>query len=133
MAKFKLVLGDKSGKTKQIEVENDAAKAFLGKKIGQTIKGELIDMTGYEFLITGGSDNSGFPMRQDVQLAGKRKILIVDGVGLKPTRKGMRIRKMVAGAIIGENIAQINLKITKVGAKPLFEEEKPTEEEKKGE
>jgi len=114
----------KTGKSYKKDIKDDDVKAFLGKQLNQTIKGELLDMPGYEFLITGGSDRSGFPMRRDVQGSERKKVLINEGVGIKPTRKGMRRRKSVSGNTIGENTVQLNLKITKYGKDPL---EKPAE------
>lgn len=125
MVKIKLVLGDKSGKTKQIELDETVSKSFMGLKIGDTVKGELIDMTGYEFVITGGSDNAGFPMRNDVVSADRKKILIVSGIGVRKNVPGRRLRRTVAGNTIGANAAQVNLKITKQGKKPLFDEAAP--------
>ncbi|RME77762.1 30S ribosomal protein S6e [Candidatus Woesearchaeota archaeon] len=133
MAELKLVLNDpKTGKSYQKTLEADAAKPFYGLKIGDTVKGEIIDLTGYEFKITGGSDNSGFPMRKDVEGPIKRKILAHEGVGIKPIRKqfnpkrkghrrmkGMRLRKTVAGNTVYEKTAQLNMVITKAGKQPL--------------
>ncbi|MFT7616149.1 MAG: small subunit ribosomal protein S6e [Candidatus Woesearchaeota archaeon] len=127
MVKCKIVLGDKSGKTKQIEIEGDNANVFVGKKIGDSVKGESVDMPGYEFLITGGSDSAGFGMRRDVDMTGKRKILITKGTGLRKNREGRRVRKTVAGNTIGEDVSQVNLKVTKTGTTPLFEEPKTEE------
>lgn len=117
-------------KTKQFELSDDQSKALFGKKIGEKIKGELIDMQGYEFEVTGGSDKSGFPMRKDVALAGKKKVLITKSLGNRNTRKGMRLRKTVAGNTIFEGTVQVNLKVLKEGKTPLIEEVK---EEPKGE
>ena len=139
MAEFKLVIGDpKTGKTVQKEAKENAADAFLGLKIGQTVKGEVIDLTGYEFEITGGSDYAGFPMRKDVPGQQRKRILAVTGVGVnnkkkyrKPkkkgmrTMKGMRSRKMVAGNTVYERTAQINLKVLKAGKGPLVEAPAP--------
>ena len=147
MAEFKLVISDpKSGKSMQREAKDDAASKFLNQKIGTKIKGEVLDLTGYEFEITGGSDKSGFPMRRDVEGRQRKQILAVKGVGLKPIKKkrrknkvfqkypGTRVRKSVRGNTIGPEISQINLKITKQGSASLFEEakseDKPTEEKK---
>jgi small subunit ribosomal protein S6e len=123
----KIVIGDRSGKTKQVEAEN---KLFNAKKIGDSFKGELINLPGYEFQITGGSDSSGFPMRKDVDSGNKKKILIVKGLGLqKGRREGDRRRRTVAGNTVGKETAQLNVKVTKAGATPLFEEvEAKTEE-----
>lgn len=144
MAEFKLVIADpKTGKCYQREVKDQDAGFFLGKKIKDVVKGETVGLQGYEFEITGGSDNCGFPMRYDVDGSTRKKILAVSGVGLKPKGKGIRQRKTVCGNTIHEKISQINLKVLKAGkellggapeeeAKPEGEE-KPAEEEKKEE
>ena len=118
-------------KTKQIEVED--AKALYDKKIGDSFKGEVVDLPGYEFEIMGGSDNAGFPMRQDVKIAGRRKVLITHGTGNKKTRKGMRLRKTVAGTIVYAGTAQLNVKAVKEGKQSLFEEPKTEDEAEKPE
>ncbi|MBN1644456.1 30S ribosomal protein S6e [Candidatus Woesearchaeota archaeon] len=131
MVTFKLVIGTKGGKCLQKEVPEPDSKGFLGKKIGEAIKGELIGLTGYEFLITGGSDYAGFPMRKDITGPGRKRILAIQGIGLKSKRKGQRQRKTVCGNTIHNNISQINLKVTKEGPAPLEipkkESEKPKE------
>ena len=44
MVQFKLVIGDpKTGKTMQKEVKDETAQAFLGLKIGDTVKGSPAD------------------------------------------------------------------------------------------
>lgn len=128
MAEFKVNIGSKDGKTHKVEFKDDDAKIFIGKKIGDTIK--LSDFSGYEFEIVGGSDYCGFPMRKDVMGPARKRILIAGGIGLRSKRKGMRIRKTVAGNTIYEQTAQINLKVLKAGKKPLGEEaQAPTEGE----
>lgn len=142
MVEFKLTIADpKTGKCVQKTVAEDGVKGLIGLKIGDSVKGEVINLTGYEFLITGGSDFCGFPMRKGISGARKR-VLIGKGVGFRGGRKGMRRRKTVCGDSINEKISQINLKITKHGSKPLKEEasgeaeaakkaeEKPKEEKK---
>ena len=139
MTEFKLTIADpKTGKCVQKTVEGDAAKNFVGLKIGDTVKGETIDLTGYEFLITGGSDFCGFPMRKGIAGARKR-VLIGKGVGFRGGKKGIRRRNTVCGEAINDNVVQINLKITKMGKAKLAEEkkegeakaeEKPKEEKK---
>ena len=128
---FKLVIGDpKTGKTTQMEVKDDNATVFNGKKIGDKVKGESFDKPGYEFEITGGADYCGFPMRKDIDGPVRKKILIGDGVGIRNKERGIRKRKTVCGNTIHENITQISMKVTKHGKKPLVEEA-PAEEEKK--
>jgi len=145
MAEFKIVLNDaKTGKSFQRELKDNDADFLIGKKIGDSINGETMDLAGYEFEMTGGSDKCGFPMRKDVRGATRSKILAVEGVGLRKTRKGMRKRKTVCGNTIDSGIVQINMKIIKYGKAKLGEEkaaekaddkeapaEKPAEEEKK--
>jgi small subunit ribosomal protein S6e len=142
MTDYKLVLADpKTGKCYQREVKEAEAEVFLGKMIGDKLKGDLFGLNGYEFKITGGSDSSGFPMRKDLDGVGMKKILIVSGVGAKRKRKGQRQRKTVRGNTIGQKTSQINLKIITYGkakldsgeAKPAEEgkaEEKPQEDKK---
>ena len=129
MAEIKLVIGNpKTKKCHQKVLAPDASKALMGMKIGEKFKGEKIDMTGYEFEITGGSDNCGFPMRKDLTGTLRKKILTVSGIGVVQGRKGMRQRKTVAGNTIFEKTAQVNVKVLKEGKTPLDE---PKKEEKK--
>ncbi len=125
MAEFKLNIGDsKTGKTVKKVVSGDQADVFLKKKIGDNVKGDPAGFAGYEFLITGGSDYCGFPMRKDVEGTARKKILIVSGIGIRKNRKGRRIRRTVAGNTIYSRTAQINLKIVNKGKEDLFAEKK---------
>ena len=138
MTEFKLVIADpKTGKCSQREVKDQDAAFFLGKKIKDVVKGEALGLQGYEFEITGGSDDCGFPMRYDVTGSARKKILAISGVGLKEKEKGIRQRKTVCGNTVHEKISQINLKILKAGKDPLEkapeEEAKPEAEEKSAE
>ncbi len=119
MASFKVVIGTKEGKCLQKEVAEPDANTFLGKKVGDKIAGEVIGFTGYEFEITGGSDYAGFPMRKDIPGVGRKRILAVEGIGLKKIAKGIRVRKTVCGNTIHPKIAQINMRILKAGSTPL--------------
>ena len=138
MVSFKLSISDPSSKkTFQKEVKDSMARPFVGLNIGETIKGDNIEMSGYEFQITGGSDYCGFPMRKGI-LGLRKKIAIYGGIGFKGGSKGIKRRKTICGHKIHERISQINLKVTKEGAKKLAEifgvpeksEAKPKEETK---
>lgn len=131
MAAFKIVIGTKDGKCVQKEVAEADAKTLIGKKIGDTIKGEIVGLTGYEFIITGGSDYAGFPMRSDIAGAGRKKILAVEGIGMKKKGEGQRQRKTVCGNTIHANTAQINVKVTVEGKTPIVAEPKADKEEQK--
>ena len=139
---FKLDIGDtKSKKTFHIETSSEA---FVGKKIGDVIKGSLIKELpdDYEFIITGATDNAGFPALAFIEGSGRKKVLLTKGTGLKKVRKkkklkkpvkGLRLRKTVHGNIIDELIVQINLKVSKQGTKSLeefFGKKEETKEEK---
>ncbi len=125
---FKLDIGYK-GKTFHVEVEADA---LMGKKIGETVKGEDIkpELSGAEFEITGASDKAGFPASEDVEGTSLNKELLTEGFGLKRVHKqkktsnpkpvkGLRLRRTLRGGTISADITQINLKLTKEGEKPL--------------
>lgn len=131
---FKLVISNpQSGASVQKDIADDATKNLIGLKIGDTVKGELIDLHGYEFLLTGGSDYCGFPMRKDVPGVGRKRILSYQGVGLRKTRKGMLQRKTVCGNTVHAKTVQINMKVLKLGTENIFETLKKKDEEKKTE
>ena len=138
MAEFKLVIGTKTGKCAKREVKETQADVFLGKRLGDTVKGDTFDLGGYEFLITGGSDTCGFPMRKDVEGTARKRLLIISGpntLGAKKRMKsrGCRQKKSVAGNTIFEKTAQINLKLLKGDEKALLVvQAAPEGEEKKG-
>lgn len=127
MVQFKLVISEKE-KAVQKEVKDDQASVFLNKKIGDKVNGDEIGFSGYEFEITGGSDNCGFPMRKDIDGMSRQKIFTVASTGVNIERKGIRKRKTVAANTVYEGTAQINLKVVKKGKDPLIEEAKPEAE-----
>ena len=121
MASFKLCISDPStGKTFLKEVKDNVARPFIGLNIGETIKGDSIEISGFEFQVTGGSDYCGFPMRGGI-LGMRKKITILGGVGFRGDARGIKKRKTVCGHKIHEKISQINLKVTKQGPKKLAE------------
>ncbi len=134
MADFKLCIADpKSGKTFQKEVKGGDGDLLVGKNIGEAIKGETIGLSGYELMITGGSDNCGFPMRKGI-LGIRKKLTLLGGVGVaKNYSHGIKKRKTVCGHKINNKITQVNLKITKHGSKKpeeVFGTEEKQEEKK---
>jgi len=134
MVDFKLTIADpKSGKSYQTIVNEPDSRTLVGKKIRDKVNGESFNLPGYEFEITGGSDSSGFPMRNDIRGTGRKKILAVGGVGIKKKKKSMKQRETVCGNTIHANISQINLKVVKEGGKKLAEVFGSKEGEKKKE
>ncbi len=133
----RIVIGDKDGKSYQKEIAADKLNALLNLKIGDEFDGGVVDVPGYKLSISGGSDKDGFPMRKGVHGQGRKRILVAEGPGFNPAIKGMRRKKSIRGEVIAQDIAQINVKIVKAGAKPLAEifgktaAEAPKAEEKK--
>lgn len=128
MVEFKLNIGDP--KTKKIlkkDLKDTETKPLMGLKIGDKVKGELLELPGYELEITGGSDFAGFPMRKDVMGNQRKRILIVKGVGIRKNADGNRRRITVAGNTVHDKTTQINMKVVKYGKAPLFEEPKAEE------
>ncbi len=121
MATFKLTIAEPTtGRSFKKEVTGPQAERFIGLNIGEKIAGDDIGFAGYEFLITGGSDTSGFPMRRGI-LGTRKKITLLGGVGYRPHEKGVSKRKTVCGHKIHDGVAQINLKTVTAGAKSFIE------------
>ncbi len=132
MANWKLVISEpETRKSFQLEVDQDKA-AFVGKKIGDEVSGDMIGLAGYSLKITGGTDKDGFPMHPSVEGMGKRKVLLSCKPCFHPKLKGQRKRKTVRGNVISDSIVQINVKVIKKGQKPL-EELIPTKPKEKKE
>jgi ribosomal protein S6E (S10) len=137
---FKINVAHK-GKTFKTESENED---LAGYSINDKIDGKEFsaDLEGYELLITGTSDKSGFMGRAEIPGPNLHKVLLGYGKGMKKKPKGegkinrkpngLRLRKTVRGREISPFTVQINTKVLKEGKKKfdsLFEA--PAEEEKK--
>jgi small subunit ribosomal protein S6e len=126
MAKFKVIVSDpQAGTSKVVELEEARAAPFIGRKIGETMDGAVVDMPATKMQIVGGSDKDGVPMRPDVHGGIRRKVVLSGGVGFNPKRDGERKRKAVRGNIITDEIVQINAKLVDQPPKP--KEAKATE------
>ncbi|MCH4814593.1 MAG: 30S ribosomal protein S6e [Saccharolobus sp.] len=95
-------------KTLQISIDQNKATNLVGLKIGDTFEANQLIGLPVKLKITGGSDNSGFPMRFDVTGAAKRKILLSGPPGFYPNEDGERRRKTIRGNTISQEIVQIN-------------------------
>lgn len=126
MAQIRFNISEK-GKSIQKELSEEESMLLHGKKIRETISGDALGYAGYEFTITGGSDDAGMPMRSDIPGSSRKRILAVSGVGIKAQRDGQRRRKLIAGNTIGELTAQVNVTVSKKGKASLFEEPKAEE------
>jgi len=124
---LKLVLGTKDGKSYQKEIKDAAVESLHSKRIGDTVSGDELGFPGYEFLITGGSDKCGFPMRKGIQ-APRKRITAGISVGFsgldrnKKKQRGLLNKKTVCGDRISKDINQVNMKVLKEGSQPLVGE-----------
>ena len=105
MAQFKLIISDRKGKTIAQELKDRAAQQLLGTKVGSIIDSSIVGVAGGKLKITGGSDKAGTPMRADVHGGVKKYVLLSTGVG---NRSEARIRKLVRGNMVTEEIYQVN-------------------------
>jgi small subunit ribosomal protein S6e len=125
-----------------VELQNeDKLAEIIDKKIGDEIEGSVISdvFDGYKFKITGGFDKDGFAMKNGILAQGKKKVLLTKGCSLFRYRKGyhrsgIRVRRLVRGCIISNDIKNVHLKIIKKGAKPIagLTEEKDSQPKRLG-
>ncbi|MGI0128820.1 MAG: S6e family ribosomal protein, partial [Thermoplasmata archaeon] len=92
MVEYKLVISD-AAKSFAKTVGDPQSAGFLGKRIGETVGGELIGIPGYTFRLSGGTDRSGFALRPDVPGARQIRLHVGDGFGFDAPRAGMRKRR----------------------------------------
>lgn len=118
MVEYKLVISD-AAKSFARTVADPQSAGFLGKRIGETVGGELIGAPGYTFRLTGGTDRSGFPLRGDLPGARQQRLYVGDGFGFSAPRHGMRKRRTFRGNTVSEETVQINLVVEQKGSKPL--------------
>ena len=110
MANFKLTISDIKGKSLSKELKDSDANPLLGLQLGNETDATVVGLTG-KLKLTGGSDKSGVPMRNDVHGAARKRVLLSKGVGLPDAKTGDRARKLIRGNTISEEIYQINCKV----------------------
>lgn len=112
MARFKVIVSDpETGVSKAVEVEGTRAVPLIGKRIGETIDGSVLGLSGHKLQITGGSDKDGFPMRPNIHGGVRVRAILSGGVGFHSKQQGERRRKTLRGNVVTEEIVQINMKI----------------------
>ena len=112
MAEFQVAVADpRDGQTYQHEVDGQDANRFLGRELGEEVDGGAVGLDSYTLKLTGGSDETGRPMREDVPGAQIRERLLEGGVGFNPSRDGERKRITVRGRQVSEETAQVNATI----------------------
>ena len=122
LANFKLTVSDVKGKSVTKELKDSDANPLLGLQLGNETDAAIVGLNG-KLKLTGGSDKSGVPMRNDVHGAARKYVLLSKGVGLQDAETGQRVRKLMRGNTVSEEIYQINCKYD--GELPV---EAPTEE-----
>lgn len=112
---MKLVVSDPSTRKAYVKtVEN--AQMFFGKKVGDEVELGIAGLEGYSAIITGGSDKQGIPVKSDLE-GGARKVVLVT----VDTKKGRKEKVSRRGNMVSDEYAELNLKVTKTGSKPLEE------------
>jgi small subunit ribosomal protein S6e len=109
LTNFKLTISDIKGKSLSKELKDSDANPLLGLQLGNETDASIVGLTG-KLKLTGGSDKSGIPMRNDIHGAARKRVLLSKGVGLQAAETGQRVRKLMRGNTISEEIYQINCK-----------------------
>lgn len=126
MANFKLTISDIKGKSITKELKDSDANPLLGLQLGQETDASIADLSG-KLKLTGGSDKSGVPMRNDIHGSARQYVLLSKGVGLQDAETGQRVRKLMRGNTVSEEIYQVNCKFD--GELPVEEKEAPPAED----
>lgn len=122
MAEYKVVINDvKTGKSYNVAVSGHHADSLNGKNIGEVIDGIFVGLPGYKLKITGGSDNTGVPMRGDMPGPKKRYLLMSDGFSYHEKYPGERKKVAIRGSSISPAITQINMAVAEYGSKSIEE------------
>lgn len=130
MAEFKAIVNDrKTGKSYNFAVSGHHANSLIGKNIGEIIDGIFVGLPGYKLKITGGSDNTGVPMRKDMPGNKRRKLLMSDGFCFHEVYPGERKKVAIRGSAISQAIVQINMVVEEYGQKSIEEILNPPKEE----
>lgn len=109
MTNFKLTVSDVKGKSITKELKDSDANTLLGLQLGNETDASIIGLKG-KLKLTGGSDKSGVPMRNDIHGSARKYVLLSKGVGLQAAEIGQRVRKLMRGNTVSEEIYQINCK-----------------------
>ena len=130
MANFKLTVSDIKGKSITKELKDNDAMQLLGLEIGQDTDASIINLEG-KLKVTGGSDKSGVPMRSDIHTSARKYVLLSKGVGLQKAESGQRVRKLMRGNSISEEVYQVNCRFDGQLPEESSVEEPEDKEEKK--
>ena len=116
MADFTVAVADpEAGDTYQVEVEGQDANRFVGRELGDEVDGGAVGLDGFTLELTGGSDDAGRPLREDVRGTDLKSILLEGGTGFNPERDGQRKRVTVRGREVSDAVRQLNARIVEYG------------------
>jgi small subunit ribosomal protein S6e len=108
-----------TGLQKVVEIEDEVKLQNLyERRVSQEVEGATLgeEFDGYIFRISGGNDKQGFPMLQGVLTNTRVRLLCKKGQKCyRQRRTGERKRKSVRGCIVAQDIAVLNLVVTKIG------------------
>jgi len=123
MPTFQVVVGDPdTGDSYQFDVGDQAGNRFVGRELGEEVDGSAVGLDGYSLRLTGGSDDAGRPMREDVAGPDLTEVMLAGrSTGYHPDRDGERNRVTVRGREITDAIVQINATISERGDQPVEE------------
>ncbi|MGP6206934.1 30S ribosomal protein S6e [Cuniculiplasma sp. SKW3] len=124
-----IIADKKTGKTYKKDVKPENLSLLNGRRIGEEIDGIFFELPGYKLKITGGSSIDGFPMKSDLAIPGKKRILVRYREGQR-AKRGIRKRVTFRGSVIGPDISQLNFVITQYGPAPLEAPDNQSEEKK---
>ena len=127
LANFKVTISDIKGKSISKELKDSDANPLLGLQLGNDTDASIVGLSG-KLKLTGGSDKSGVPMRNDIHGAARKYVLLSKGVGLQAAETGQRVRKLMRGNTVSEEIYQVNCKFD--GELPFEAPAEDTSEEK---
>jgi len=132
MVEFIAVIADpKSGKCYQSTISGHHANSLIGKKVGDEFDGIFVNLPGYKLVLTGGTDKAGFAMRPSADGGKLRTVLTAESVGFRSRTRhknkhkklrhetGVRRRVNVRGNTVTPEVAQINMRISSHGSKPI--------------
>lgn len=107
------------GLQKVVEIDDEKKLLpFFERRMGAEVPGDSLgeEFKGYVFKISGGNDKQGFPMMQGVLVNHRVRLLFRTGMKCyRPRRSGERKRKSVRGAIVGPDLAVLNLVLVTKG------------------
>ena len=120
-----MIADPETGKTQKVEIEDTRMTTLIGRRIGEVMDGTVANMPGKRIQLVSGIDKDGIPMRPDVHGGVKTRIIMSEGIGYKPKRKGERRRRIIRGNIVTIDTIFLNFKMVKEPEKPAEKPKRP--------